>query len=281
MTLTKEMASSQAVALLLFVGTVLTHCTLSRKNGGVVNKRDVGTAGNNTKQQRGGGRVESLVNQFDPEIPIARAVTPPSSWYIDPEFYDNEINAVFEKNWHPVGRVVQFEKIGSYLAGEIFGIQYAVVRDKHGILHSFYNTCRHHAAKILGTAANRLAPESTGCVRDLVCPYHGWHYGLDGKLLNAPKSDGCEMNKEENSLIKIKVEEWGPFVFINFDPDAETLTGRWPEVHSRLQASGVDKLLFHSSRSYIVNCNWKVYVDNYLDGGYHVPVLHKVGFAAV
>ena len=65
---------------------------------------------------------------------------------------------------------------------------------------------------------------------------------------------------------------WGPFVFINFDLNASPVETKWPEVAKRLDCS---KLKFHSTRSYTIPCNWKVYVDNYLDGGYHVPVLHQ------
>lgn len=208
---------------------------------------------------------------FDPELAIEKAPTPPAIWYTSESFFDLEKKSVLLVEWQPVCRVDQLCKDGDYIAGEYLGIPYVVVM-KGGEVRAFYNTCRHHASKIVDTKASKQAPDSSGTISSFQCPYHGWTYNLEGKLINTPQAKGCDMNFAEYGLQPIRVGKLGPFIFINFNPNAPALETKWQGVFSRLDYS---KLKFYSSKSYTVNCNWKVYVDNYLDGGYHVPVLHR------
>src|SRR4051812_14433479 len=115
--------------------------------------------------------LQSELRRFDPKLPIEKAATPPASWYLDPRFLALEKDTVFKKTWQPVGRIDQLQKPGDYFSGDLLGVPYAVVRDGEGKIRAFHNTCRHHAAEIL---------KGHGCVKDLICPYHGWTYGLDG-----------------------------------------------------------------------------------------------------
>jgi choline monooxygenase len=208
---------------------------------------------------------------FDPELAIEKATTPPAIWYTSEHFLNLEKKSVLLVEWQPVGRVDQLRKDGDYIAGEYLGIPYVVVI-KSGELRAFYNTCRHHASKIVDTKASKQAPDSSGTISSFQCPYHGWTYNLEGRLIKAPQTKGCDINLAEYGLQSIRVGKLGPFIFINFSPNAPALETKWSGVFSRLDYL---KLKFYSSRSYTVNCNWKVYVDNYLDGGYHVPVLHR------
>jgi len=235
-------------------------------------------------------KLRKQVESFDASKPIEQASTPPASWYTSPSFFKLEKESVFRFSWFPVARLEQLQKAGDYVAGELFDAPFVVVRTKqqqqqqqHGI-KAFYNTCRHKAAKIVGTSASRWAPEEVGCVSTLICPYHGWSYSLDGDLLKAPHTKECLHLEpgESNGLVEIKrLQVFGPWVFISFAQEDECEKGEkmlaesWAELERRLAAANVEKLVYHSSRSYEMKCNWKVYVDNYLDGGYHVPVLHK------
>ena len=231
------------------------------------------------KQTRHHGKVNYLlnkINQFDPSCPIEKAKTPPKSWYTDLIIYDIEKNDLLMKQWHPVGNISQLKRVGDYISGEILDNSYLVIRDKDNNLRAFYNTCRHKASKIVGTNIQAsLCRNATGNVKNLVCPYHGLHYGLDGKLLNARKMENTDLNYDDFGLIPINLKSWSIFVFINFDENAKMEKGWSEELERRLEESGISKLTYHSSKVDIINCNWKVYVDNYLDGGYHVPILHK------
>ncbi len=142
------------------------------------------------------------------------------------------------------------------------------MRGNDGVLRGFYNVCRHHAAAVV------TAP--CGQVAILHCPYHGWNYGLDGSLKGMPEFDGVKnFDRQQNGLVPVKVETWEKFVFVNFDPEAVPLRDFLGRLSKRIAPLGVGKLHYFDSRLYDIHCNWKVFIDNYLDGGYHVPHLHR------
>jgi len=209
--------------------------------------------------------------RFDPALPLAEASTPPSTWYTDPGFYALERETVFKKNWIVAANAHDLRETGRYAAGEIAGERYVAVRGEDGALRAFVNLCRHRATGV-----------ASGCGRteSFVCPYHGWTYGLDGRLLSAPELGGVkQFERSASGLIPLEVAEWGPLVFVGLDRSMRDLKTDLAELESRLAASGSFDLGFVARREYELNCNWKVFVDNYLDGGYHVPALHK-GLAA-
>jgi choline monooxygenase len=136
------------------------------------------------------------------------------------------------------------------------------------VLRAFYNVCRHHATAVVG--------EVEGSASIFRCPYHGWSYGLDGTLKGAPEFEGvCNFDRAENGLVPVRVAAWQQFVFVNLDASAAPLEEFLGGLVRRVEPLGVGELHFFERRSYTLNCNWKVFVDNYLDGGYHVPHLHK------
>jgi len=206
------------------------------------------------------------VHRFDPSIPIERAWTPPSSWYVAPEFYELERRAVFARSWQPVARLVQVANTGDYVAGCLASEPWLVVRDGDGELRGFHNTCRHKGREVV---------TGTGNAQKLVCGYHAWTYDLDGRLRTAPRVAGIQdFDRELMSLRPLRVEAWGPWVFINGDTNASPLANSVGELDDRLRATSWGDLRLVGRRSWTIGCNWKVYIDNYLDGGYHIPHMH-------
>jgi choline monooxygenase len=127
--------------------------------------------------------------------------------------------------------------------------------------------CRHHAAQLL---------HGTGCTKEIVCPYHAWSYSLDGALKKAPQMAGVKNFKRETlSLREIPLKVLNKFVLLNFSGVDSPLDPDWMRLDLMLTDSGTSRLQFKGRRVYEINCNWKVYIDNYLDGGYHVDHLHK------
>ena len=203
--------------------------------------------------------------RFDPTLPIARAVTPPSSWYADPAFYALERDAVFQRAWHPAARLDEVATPGAFVSGCLAGMPWVVVRGEDGVLRGFHNVCRHKAA---------VVAEGCGTAPALKCPYHGWVYGLDGRLRSAPRLAGIEeFDRDALSLPPLQVAEWGLWIWINADLEARPIGAQLPELSSIFETrwAGLD---FVARRHYHLDCNWKVFVDNYLDGGYHVPNMH-------
>jgi len=110
----------------------------------------------------------------------------------------------------------------------------------------------------------------------LHCPYHGWNYGLDGSLKGMPEFEGVKnFDRQQNGLVPVKVETWESFVFVNLDPHAAPLKDFLGGLVKRVSPLALTKRKFFETRVYDIHCNWKVFIDNYLDGGYHVPHLHK------
>jgi len=212
--------------------------------------------------------LTQLVGSYDPDRPLAEAATIPSGWYLDGRLAELEQQTVFSRSWIAVGRVDQLAEAGCYVTAEVAGEPIVVVCGRDGALRGFYNVCRHHAAAVC-TMAEGQTPA-------LKCPYHGWTYSLEGDLKGVPEFDGvCDFDKSQNGLRPVRVEAWENFVFVCLDESAACLRTLLGELPERVKPLGLDKLRFAQRRSYELACNWKVYVDNYLDGGYHVPHIHK------
>jgi len=213
--------------------------------------------------------LRSLVNLYNPGDPLEKAWTIPSPWYFDRDFFELERSSVFAASWQMVGRVDQVPERGHFFTADVAGEPMVVARGEDGVLRAFYNVCRHHAAAVV--------TETQGCSKQFRCPYHGWTYGNDGALKGMVEFEGvCDFDRTKNGLVPVRVETWENFVFVNLDGQARSLPeflGEVPGIVAPLRIT--EKLHYFDRRIYTLNCNWKVYVDNYLDGGYHVPHAHK------
>jgi choline monooxygenase len=214
------------------------------------------------------GTLREIVASYDNKAPLAEASTIPAPWYVDARLAELEGQTVFSRTWQVLGRADQVAKPGQFVTGTVASEPIVAVRGNDGRLRAFYNVCRHHAAKVVTQAC--------GSANILHCPYHGWNYGLDGSLKGMPEFDGVKnFERQQNGLVPVKVEEWEAFVFVNLDPMAESLREFLGGLVKRCELMGLSKLHYFATKTYDIACNWKVFVDNYLDGGYHVPHLHK------
>jgi len=213
--------------------------------------------------------VHDILNLYNPHDPLDHAWTIPSPWYFDQAIARLEQDNVFATSWQVVGRVDQVQKKGEFFTADIGGEPIVVARGEDDQLRAFYNVCRHHAAAVV--------TEAQGCAKQFRCPYHGWTYGIDGALKGMVEFEGvCNFDRAKNGLVPVKVDTWENFVFVNLDGKAMPLKdflGAIPGIVAPLQLA--KKMKYFDRRVYTLNCNWKVYVDNYLDGGYHVPHAHK------
>jgi choline monooxygenase len=212
--------------------------------------------------------LDEILAAYDDRAPLAEALTIPGRWYTDPRVAERERQTVFARGWLMAARADQLAAPGQYATCEIAGEPIVLVRGDDGVLRGFFNVCRHHAAAVM------TAPE--GRAANLRCPYHGWTYGLDGALKGVPEFAGvCDFDRAQNGLRPVAVGEWEKFVFVNLDPAAPPL-GTWlGSLAARVAPLDLASLHFAERRVFTLNCNWKVFVDNYLDGGYHVPHLHR------
>ncbi len=211
--------------------------------------------------------IQHVLSQYNDQLPLEEASTIPAPWYTDQRIAELERRAVLGANWQCVGRAEQVAQPGQYVAVRVAGEPVVVVRGADGKLRAFFNVCRHHAAAVVA--------QPCGTAQLFRCPYHGWSYGLDGSLKGTPDFAGvCNFDRAENGLVPIAVDSWEQFVFVSLDP-RRNLHESLGNVVSQVAPLDIGSLHFFETRAYTLNCNWKVFVDNYLDGGYHVPYLHK------
>lgn len=211
--------------------------------------------------------LKQLLFRFDATLPLERAHTIPAAWYTDPELYAAECRSLFGNTWQAVGVSSQVAERGSYLTAEIAGQPVVVVRDLEGVLRAFYNVCRHRAARVVSSPCGKTTR--------LRCRYHGWTYDLTGQLRGAPEFDGTlDFCRESEGLPPVHVAEWGPLVFVHLGERPEPLEDLLAPLPERAASLGLESLRFVKRREYELACNWKVFVDNFLDGGYHVNTVH-------
>jgi choline monooxygenase len=212
--------------------------------------------------------IENILALYDQEAPLEMAYTIPAVWYVDERITRLENQQVFGTNWIAVGRADQVATAGQFFTFDLAGEPLVIVRGTDNKLRAFFNVCRHHAAAV--------ATAPCGVAQLLRCPYHGWTYGLDGSLKGTPEFAGvCNFDRAENGLLPVRVETWESFIFVNLDQQAPALEDYLGDLPERLAPLSIAGLGFFARKRYTLACNWKVYVDNYLDGGYHVPHLHK------
>jgi phenylpropionate dioxygenase-like ring-hydroxylating dioxygenase large terminal subunit len=215
-------------------------------------------------------QLEDIISAYDPHARLDKASTIPSSWYTDERIFQLESETVFSSSWQVAARRDQLIKPGNYVTTEIAGEPIVVVRGNDNQLRAFFNVCRHHAAAVMNDEA--------GHANQMRCPYHGWTYSLEGELKGTPDfNDVCDFDRSKNGLLPVEISEWEKWVFVRLARDGDEGLEQFPvkDLTHQISALKLDTLEWCERRRYVLKCNWKVFVDNYLDGGYHVPHLHK------
>jgi choline monooxygenase len=201
--------------------------------------------------------------EFDPDL--ASATTIPSRYYTDPQFLAAEIERVFGRTWQLAARLEQLSEKGMFLATEVAGEPVLLVRGSDEVLRAFSNVCRHRAGPVAKGSGKRPV---------LQCGYHGWTYSLEGNLRVTPEFEGvANFDKGSVCLPQFKVEVWGQLVFVNLDVDAEPLAAYMGDMSEKFAHRNFASYHHAASKNWELDCNWKVYVDNYLEG-YHIPIVH-------
>jgi choline monooxygenase len=213
--------------------------------------------------------LHDLLTAFDAELPLERARTIPAGWYRDAAVSALERKAVFGDVWQVACRAAEVAAPGSFVTTEIAGEPILVVRGEGegGVLRAFSNVCRHRAAPVM--------TQRCGTATRLRCPYHGWTYDLAGRLRGAPEFDGvADFRREDFGLPSLTADVWGPWVWVHGGKSPPPLVDYLAPLWRDEDAAELARLRFAGRREYDVACNWKVYVDNFLDGGYHVHAVH-------
>jgi choline monooxygenase len=196
---------------------------------------------------------------------IETAETIPAAWYTSDQVWETEKTALLDPFWQYVMPAEWVNDPGDQVPVQVAGQPIVVVRDKQGELQAFYNVCRHRGGPL-------------ACKREqgsmLKCKYHGWTYRLDGMLRGVPQFQKTDLfNKEDYGLISVSVREWQGLVFVRLAEEGPSLEEMLRGMEDRIRPNDLSTKQYYKRISYDIACNWKVYVDNYLEG-YHVPIVH-------
>jgi len=198
--------------------------------------------------------------------PLDHALTLPARFYTDPRMPAVDAGAIFARSWQLVCHQSQLPGVGDHIVSDVAGLPLVIVRGEDRTIRAFHNVCRHRAGPVASC-------DGKGA-KALRCRYHGWTYGLDGVLRGAPEMGRTQdFHPSDIRLPEVRVQVWQGLVFVavgEAPPFSELVAG----IDTRLGADrALENYVFHHRSSYDIGCNWKVYVDNYLEG-YHVPHIH-------
>lgn len=197
---------------------------------------------------------------------LDRAHALPSRFYRGTEVLTFEHEHVFGRSWQLVAHRGELEEAGDHVVAEVGPMPVLVVRGDDGGLRAFPNVCRHRAGP--------LAWCSGKGARALRCKYHGWTYSLDGRLRTAPEMEGArDFDREGIQLPRLEVREWQGLVFVALDATVPAFDEVYGGIVERIRPIDLGAMRFLKRVVYDVACNWKVYVDNFLEG-YHLPYVH-------
>jgi phenylpropionate dioxygenase-like ring-hydroxylating dioxygenase large terminal subunit len=193
---------------------------------------------------------------------------------IDPQFYEDERVAIFQRSWLNVGRVERVPRTGNYFTKElpVAGTSLVIVKGGDGTIRAFHNVCRHRGNKLVWN--DYPNEEVAGTCRQFICKYHAWRYDLTGKLTFVQQEgEFFNLNKEDYGLKEVACEVWEGFIFINFNPQ-ESLREYLGDMAKGLEGYPFGEMTEVFGYRAEVGSNWKLFIDAFAEF-YHAPVLHQ------
>ncbi|MEO0816249.1 MAG: aromatic ring-hydroxylating dioxygenase subunit alpha [Pseudomonadota bacterium] len=197
--------------------------------------------------------------------PLEQASALDPQFYTRQDVYDFELSQIIRPSWQVIAPASSVSGTGDVISRDIGGVPIVVVRSSTGQLNGFYNICPHRAGPLATCDARGL--------KRLRCSYHGWAYDFDGNLKIAPEmQDAEDFDRANIRLTPIDVREWNGLVMARIGEGVpfDTLYGGIEDIAG---PGALDNLTHHTARLFDVKANWKVYVDNFLEG-YHLPFVH-------
>ncbi len=212
--------------------------------------------------------IEEIRNSYDEGRPL------PGVAYRDADVFAAEVERLFRDGWISVACGQNVAEHGDLFPVRIAGHSLLVVRDDQGEVRVFYNLCRHRGAPLADVKCSARAAGR------IVCPYHSWSYGLDGRLVAAPhfhRDGSSELPSAEEceglGLLPVRTAVWRDIVFVNLSGEAPLFEDFIRPLDERMAPWTAAELRPLSSDEYEIRANWKLVTENFIDA-YHLPVVH-------
>jgi phenylpropionate dioxygenase-like ring-hydroxylating dioxygenase large terminal subunit len=184
------------------------------------------------------------------------------------DYAERERELVWMKVWQAVGRVDELAEVGDWKEYRIYDQSFIVVKGGDGVIRGFVNACPHRG--------NALCQGKKGhAAARLTCPYHKWSFALDGRLVGVGRPDLVgEIDKSEHGLIRVPVETFAGFIFLNPNLHAEPLVSYLgADLMRFIEAYRIDRMAPVMDVRETLECNWKVVNDAFQEG-YHIDSIH-------
>lgn len=192
----------------------------------------------------------------------------PRERYVEEAWFEREMEEVIAQQWIYFGHVSQLPESGDMLVRELGNESIVATRDGDGVVHAFYNVCRHRGYRICDAGESRA--------KQIVCPYHRWSFGLDGALTGAPTMrDGEDFEFGEYGLKRVAVEIWRGLIFVALGsaPPERSLADAMAGANAGLDPFEPERMKLAHEVQYEAVCNWKVLLENFVEC-YHCPGSH-------
>ena len=185
-------------------------------------------------------------------------------FYTDPEIYRLELEYITLRNWTLAGHESQLPMVGDYKVVNVASESAIIVRGKDEKLRAFANVCRHRGSVV--------CLESLGNTRKFECPYHGWIYSTDGKLL-AARNMPDSFDKEKFGLLPVQIECVHGLIFVCFTEDPPSLEHAKRDLAEPMAQFDFENLKVAAHKTYPIAANWKLAIENYQEC-YHCATAH-------
>ena len=199
------------------------------------------------------------------------ALTLPSRYYFDPDLFAREAETIHYRSWHCVCHRSEIANAGDFVKFDLLDQSVLVVGGDDGEAYAYHNVCQHRGTELVKERRGQFK-------RVIICPYHGWCYKLDGKLRKAPRTENLKgFDPSAISLTPVRLEMFAGFYFINLDPESTPLANDvgGAEQEMRRFMPDLDDIELVNETQYVVDANWKVIVDNAVEG-YHFQLCGPV-----
>lgn len=207
-------------------------------------------------------------------VNVPLAATRPNAIFTGRERFEAEQAKVFGRHAMPVAVAAVLEEPGSVVAIEAYGKPLLVTRTRADEIRVFINACQHKGAKLVEDCAVHKQGR-------MVCPYHAWTYGLDGKLIGVARADMFEgVLKAERGLKELPSTVWGGVVYAQLDGGALDISNLHEQIDADFTALGIPDAHVYGRKTFDLKANWKVVLEPFLEG-YHVQRLHAASIGAL